>query len=295
MGLLEGDMSVDVEAIKILRQRSSAGLMDCRRALAEAGGEAEAAEALLKEWGLAAVEKRSDRETLEGRVFIHSSSERAAMVELACETDFVARNEVFRATGARLAELAWRKGLSAPDPEAEAIVAGLAGVIKENLVLKRIALLGRPRSGYLATYLHGEDRIGVLLSAEAGNPEAFADGRVLAFLHDLCLHVAAFSPSFIDGASQPADYIEARLAAYRDEVAGDERLKGKPEAMLGGIAAGKLRKHLAEASLLGHGFVRDEKVPVSAVLADLEARTGYGLSIASFACFRVGEGGGADA
>lgn len=279
----------DLEGIKVLRQKTQAGLMDCRRALAEARGNPGEAEELLKAWGLAALEKRADRATPEGRVFIHEAEGRAAMVELDCETDFVALNEAFRATGARLARLAWDRRLQAPDPETLRIVADLGGVIKENLVLRRIASLGPEEAPFVATYLHPDGRIGVILGARAARPEAFGDAQVLVLLHDLCLQVAAFSPAFVDGARVGPAYIEARLSAYREEVAAEERLRGKPAAMLEGIVAGKLRKHLAEASLLGHGFVRDEKVPVSGVLAELEARTGYGLDILSFACFKVGE------
>lgn len=279
----------DLEGIKVLRQKTQAGLMDCRRALAEARGNPGEAEDLLKAWGLVALEKRADRATPEGRVFIHEAQGRAAMVELDCETDFVALNGAFRATGAILAKLAWEGELEAPDPETLALVADLGGVIKENLVLRRITSLGPKVAPFVATYLHPDGRIGVVLGARAERTEAFEDARILAFLHDLCLQVAAFGPAFVDGATVDPAYIEERLSSYREEVAAEERLQGKPEAMLEGIVAGKLRKHLSEASLLGHGFVRDEKLPVSAVLAELEARTGYGLGIVAFACFKVGE------
>ncbi len=279
----------DLEGIKVLRQKTQAGLMDCRRALAEARGNPEEAEGLLKAWGLAALEKRADRATPEGRIFIHEAEGRAAMVELDCETDFVALNESFRATGARLARLAWDRELKAPDPETLAIVADLGGVIKENLVLRRIASLGPGEAPFVTSYLHGDGRLGVVLGARAERPEAFKDARILSCLHDLCLQVAAFGPAFVDGATVGQAYIEERLSAFREEVAAEEKLKGKPPAMLEGIVAGKLRKHLCEASLLGHGFVRDEKTPVRAVLAELEAQTGYGLGIVAFACFKVGE------
>lgn len=281
-------MNLEMEAIRQLRQKTQAGMMDCRRALAESAGDGPTAEALLKTWGLAALEKRADREMKEGRVFIHSSGNSAAMVELACETDFVARSEPFRASGARIAELAWENSLSSPNAQLLGLISDLGAVLKENLAIKGLAYLGPKDSAFITSYLHGEDRIGVLLGARARGPGAFEDPRLLGFLHDLTLQIAAFRPSFVDAASLPQGAVEEKLSALRLEVTEDEALAGKAPKILEGIVQGRLRKYLVESSLLGHGFVRDEKRSVGAVLEELEREAAWGLKVTAFHCFAVG-------
>jgi elongation factor Ts len=274
--------AIDVGDIKLLRATTNAGMLDCRKALAEAEGDVAVAESLLKEWGLAGVEKRLDRATNEGRIFIHESGPKAAMAEITCETDFVVRNELFVAAGEKIAEIACGKGLSSPDSEIEALIASLASVIKENISLGRFAFMEAAPGERIATYVHGDGRLGalVLARAEAGDE---------AFLHDLALHVAAFKPLFVDEAAVPEAYKRERLEDFAKEIEEDEKLRGKPAKVLEGIVAGKLRKHLAEATFLGHRFVRDETITVAEAIAKLGAETGRSLAILAFACFKIGE------
>jgi elongation factor Ts len=282
-------MSVDVEDIKSIRKKTGAGMQDCLRALAEAKGSAELAEDLLKAWGLAGVEERSGRAAKEGRVFIREAGSAAAMAEIACETDFVARDEAFLAAGARIAELACERKLFAPDPELEGLISDIARAFRENIFLKRLAFMEGGEAERVFAYLHGDGRIGVLLRAAADQAAAFEEGRVAAFFHDLTLHIAAFTPLFLDEAGLPEAYRRERLEEFRKQVEEDERLRGKSPAMLEGILAGKMKKHLAEVCLLGRGFVKDEKLPVARVLEELRQATGFGLSIEGYACFKVGE------
>jgi elongation factor Ts len=281
-------MNLDSNAIRLLRQSTSAGMLDCRRALAESGGDPAAAEVLLKTWGLASVEKRSERVTNEGRVFIAVNETAAAMAEIDCETDFVARNGEFLKIGARIVEAALRKSLEAPDSETEELIAGLAAIMKENIVLKRLALLLRPAGGYVTSYLHGDGRIGVLVTGSSRDPAAFEEARVKDFFHDLALHIAAFGPRFLDESQIPSSYIEEKLGNFREQVAEDERLRGKPAKMLEAIVEGKLKKHLAEVCLLSHGFVKDEKTPVAEVLEALRRESGLDFSLATFSSFQIG-------
>ena len=222
--------AIDVVSIKLLRGKTNAGMLDCRKALSEAEGDTALAESLLKEWGLAGVEKRHDRATNEGRVFVSEGLSSAAMAEISCETDFVVRNELFAAAGERIAEIACRNGLCAPTPELERIVAELASVIKENINLGRVAFMKAAPGERIAAYVHG-GKIGALVLAKAAESDA-------AFLHDLALHVAAFNPLFLDEAAVPAGYRDERMADYRKELEEDENLRGKPAAMLEGIVAG---------------------------------------------------------
>ena len=155
--------------------------------------------------------------------------------------------------------------------------------------MRRVAFMKAGPSELVSSYLHGEGAIGVLVRLAANDRTAFNDGRVLAFAHDLALHVAAFRPVFLDEARVPPSYIEERLALVRKEVEEDRAARTKPESIREGIVAGRLRKHLSGICLLGHGFVKDEKSSVAKVLAGLMAETGFKVSVEGFAGFGVGE------
>jgi elongation factor Ts len=122
-------MNVDLGDLKLIRNKTKAGMQDCMKALSQANGDLTLAETLLKEWGLAGVEDRAERAAREGRVFIGATDSAAAMVEIACETDFVSRGEAFLAAGAKIARAAVAKKLDAPDPETDSLVADLASVL----------------------------------------------------------------------------------------------------------------------------------------------------------------------
>jgi elongation factor Ts len=282
-------MGVDVREVKSLRQKTEAGLQDCLRALSEAKGDSLAAEELLKAWGLAGVEKRSERETREGRIFIHVGEGAAAMVEIACETDFVCLNASFIEAGKRAAAHACERRLTSPDAGLLAIVADIASVIKENMAVRRIAFLDIGEGEGLETYVHGEGKTGVLLLGKADRAEAFETPAVKALFHDLALHIAAFRPVFIEESAIPQAYKAEQEASFRKEVEEDAVAMAKPQAIREGMVRGRMRKHMEAICLLGHPFVRDEKLKVSEVIAAASAATGFALSVKGFACFQVGE------
>nr|MDA8408970.1 translation elongation factor Ts [Treponema sp.] len=126
-------MEIKASDVKNLRERTGAGMMDCKKALTEAGGDFAAAEKLLREWGMAGVEKRAGRATNEGRVFVKETAAMIGLVEVACETDFVARNADFIAAGEKMAGLVIERGWTGPNAELEAMVKDIASVIKENI------------------------------------------------------------------------------------------------------------------------------------------------------------------
>ena len=138
-------------------------------------------------------------------------------------------------------------------------------------------------------YLHGDGKIGALVLAKADDPAAFGDERIVAFFHDLALHVAAFKPLFLDEASVPEAYSREKGEDFRKQIEENANMAGKGAAMLEGILSGKMRKHLAEACLLEHGFVKDEKKPVAAIMRELGENSGFGLSVAGYTCFEVGD------
>jgi elongation factor Ts len=282
-------MDIKASDIKNLRERTGAGMMDCKKALVEAEGNFAAAEKKLKEWGLAGVEKRAGRATNEGRIFIAESATAIAGIEIACETDFVARNENFIAEGQKLASICLAKAYDKPNDELEGMVKNLASVIKENITLKRVFLVKAAEGEMLHSYMHGEGKIGVIVKAKSDKPEALASSEVTGFIHDVALHIAAFNPMFLDQSKVGPEWITEQEGIFKKQVEGDEKMKGKPANVIEGILKGKLNKLLADICLMDQGFVKDEKQKVSAVMASVAKAAGATLSIVDYVYFRVGE------
>ncbi len=281
-------MEIKATDIKALREKTGAGMMDCKKALTEANGDFAGAEKLLREWGLAGVEKRSGRATNEGRVFIAEGSGAIALVEIACETDFVARNTDFIAFGGKLAALVLDKG-EAPAAELEVMVKDIASVIKENIALKRAFYVKAAAGEYLHSYLHGEGKVGVIVKAKSDKPEAFGNDAVKAFVHDVALHIAAFNPMFLDQSKPDAAWVALQEEIFAKQVELDEKMKSKPANVVQGILKGKLRKLMSEVCLLDQGFVKDEKMSVAAAMAAVGKEAGCTLGLADYWYVRVGE------
>jgi elongation factor Ts len=138
-----------------------------------------------------------------------------ALVEIACETDFVSRNKDFIDAGQRIVDLALAKGYSDTNPELDSKVKDLALVIKENIALRRVRLAVAGPAEYLHSYTHGEGRIGVIVKARSDKPEAFANATILAFVHDIALHIAAFNPMFLDQSKPEAAWIKEQEEIFK--------------------------------------------------------------------------------
>jgi elongation factor Ts len=282
---------VDIKAndIKDLREKTGAGMMDCKKALVEANGDVAGAEKILREWGMAGVEKRAGRATNEGKVFVKEGPGKITVVEIACETDFVCRNKDFIAAGQKVAETAFAKGYDKPVPELEDMVKDLAAVIKENMGLKRVRLATAAAGEYIHAYVHGEGSLAVVVKVKSDKPEAFANEQVKAFVHDIALHIAAFNPMFLDQSKPSPAWIQEQKEVFAKQVELDEKMKGKPDKVIQGILAGKLKTLMAEVCLLDQGFVKEEKTPVSQAMAAVAKAAGCTLEIVDFTYTKVGE------
>jgi elongation factor Ts len=281
---------VDIKAsdIKDLREKTGAGMMDCKKALTEANGDPAGAEKILREWGMAGVEKRAGRATNEGKVFLKEIPGKISLVEIACETDFVCRNADFIAAGAKVVETAFAKAYDKPVPELEDQVKDIAAVIKENIALKRVRLVTAGPGEYLHAYVHGEGTLAVIVKARSDKPEAFSNDKVKAFVHDMALHIAAFNPMFLDQSKPSPEWIKEQQEIFQKQVELDEKMKGKPEKVIQGILAGKLKKLMSEICLLDQGFVKEEKTPVAQAMAAVAKEAGAKLEIADFVYIKVG-------
>jgi elongation factor Ts len=282
-------MEINASDVKRLREKTGAGMMECKNALVASEGDFAKAERLLKEKGLAAVEKRSDRATNEGKVFIKVQNNTAALVELASETDFVARNPEFITLGGFIADQVLEKGYTEATDELAALVTDLATKIRENMSLKRIKLLKAGANEYLTSYIHGDGNIGVVVKLGADKPEALEKEEARAFAFDLALHIAAFNPLALDKTRIDPAFLKEQEEIFRKQLEGDEKVKGKPANVIDNILKGKINKYLADICLVDQGFVKDEKQTVAQALAERSKQLGANLTINDYVYFKVGQ------
>ncbi len=272
-------MTISAAMVKELRERTGAGMMDCKKALTETGGDVEAAVDLMRKSGAAKADKKAGRVAAEGLVVIERDNDRAAIVEVNCETDFVARGDAFRGFAQRVAAAtlanapADLEALNAtPLGEGESVDQTrreLVAEIGENIQVRRFGLL--ESTGTLATYVHSNERIGVVVAVDGGD-ESLA--------RDVAMHVAWSNPVCLRPEDVPAD----QVAKEKDILVEQARREGKPDNIIEKMVAGRLQKFLNEKSLLGQAFVKDPKTTVGKLLGGAEA------VVSGYLRFEVGEG-----
>ena len=281
---------ISASEVKKLREKTGAGMMECKNALVETGGDFDKAVKLLKEKGLAALEKRAGRATNQGKVFIKIKNDNstAVLVELNAETDFVAKNDEFIALGEKIAGIALEKNISGPNDELNSYVQDLATKIRENMSLKRLMLVKASSNEYLTQYIHGDGNIGIVVKAESDKPEIFKNEDVKAFIFTLALHIAAFNPAAIDRSKIDQVWLKEQEGIFKVQMDQDEKLKGKPENVLAGILQGKVTKYLSEICLMEQGYVKDEKMTVAKAIEECAKKAGAKLAINDYVYYRVG-------
>jgi elongation factor Ts len=287
---------VTAALVKELRDRTGAGMMDCKRALGDSGGDIESAVDWLRKKGLAAAAKKAGRVAADGLVGVATRGAAGAVVEVNSETDFVARNELFQAFVRTVAALAVG-GNGDVEALKEELYPGtgrtvaaelteLVGRIGENLVLRRAQRLAVGK-GLVASYVHnslapGIGKIGVLvaLESEAGGEAVETLGRQLA------MHVAAANPLYLDTAAVPGSALDRERAVLREQAQGS----GKTEAIVDRMVEGRLRKFYEEVVLLEQVFVVDGESRVGKVVEAAAKAAGKPIRVAGFARFALGEG-----
>ena len=275
-------MQISAAMVKELRERTGSGMMECKKALQEAGGDIDTAIENMRKSGLAKADKKAGRVAAEGRVAIQISDDgkSAVVVEVNCETDFVSGGDDFinfanavaktaldnnPATIADLAALGFEGGSESIDEKRQAMVAKIG----ENIQLRRFESL-QSKGGSFGSYLHGT-RIGVLVEMKNGNDE---------LMKDVAMHIAASSPICVSEADVPADVLEKE----KDILRAQALESGKPADIVEKMLVGRVRKYLAEITLLGQPFVKDPDKTVDALLKDA------GATVVRFVRYAVGEG-----
>ena len=282
---------ITASMVRDLREKTGAGMMDCKKALTEAGGDMETAVDWLRKKGLAAAAKKSGRTAAEGLVGVTSASNKAAMVEVNAETDFVARNEQFQALVETIAKVALEVGddvetiKAAKFPGSERTVAEeithLVATIGENMSLRRARVMS-VKQGVVATYVHnalkpGLGKIGVLVAIEGTGGEA---GVIETLGRQVGMHVAATRPDALDVSGVDPAALEREKIILTDKA----RAEGKPEAILEKVITGQIQKYYSQVVLLEQVWVHDGESRVKAVVKKA------GVELAGFERFTLGEG-----
>lgn len=267
-------MEITAQMVKELRDLTSAGMMDCKKALTEASGDMEKAQEILRQKGISSAEKKMGRIAAEGLVVSFIEGSKGAMVEVNCETDFVAKNEEFKALASDIAKLAAKSGASTVE---ELLEVGFEGTTLAEVIKSKIASIGEKITlrrfekyeGNLATYIHN-GKIGVMLVADKDDAEV---------AKDVCLHIASSAPEFLCSEDIPQSVKDEEK---RIEM-GKEDLQSKPENIREKIVEGRLHKILAQKCLLEQPFVKDPGVSVKEFI---EGK----FSIIKFDRYVLGEG-----
>lgn len=274
-------MSISAAQVKELRERTGSGMMECKKALVDAAGDMEAAVEILRKSGLAKADKKAGRVAAEGLILVELSDDRrrAAIVEVNCETDFVAKKEEFQDFAAKIA----RRVLKDAPQTMEALLAlplidggasieesrkELIAKIGENINVRRYTLV--ETNGILGAYLHGT-RIGVLVEMKGGSED---------LAKDVAMHIAASRPVCVTEAEVPAELVEKE----REIFAAQAEQSGKPADIVARMVEGRIKKYLAEVTLVGQPFVKDPETTVGKLLSKA------GAEVLSFQRLELGEG-----
>jgi elongation factor Ts len=270
-------MNITADAVKQLRERTGAGMMECKKALVETHGDLDAAADLMRKTGMAKADKKASRVAAEGTVAIERDAAAAVLIEVNCETDFVARSDEFQEFARVLAKaaltgtadgvdalLALSHGSTTLEDQRRALIAKIG----ENISVRRFVKISAP--GALGTYVHGS-RIGSLVALEGGD-------ETLA--RDLAMHVAAVNPAFIDAGEVPAAVLDKERDILTEQTKGEK----KPPEIIAKMVEGRLRKYLAEITLLGQPFVKDPETTVEKLVKKA------GAKVVRFVRYEVGAG-----
>jgi elongation factor Ts len=288
---------ITASLVKELRDKTNAGMMDCKKALQETDGDLDAAVKLLREKGIAKAAKKADRAANEGIVAasIDEAGKSGILLEVNCETDFVAKNENFQAF---VAELTTTLAASDASTHEEALAVDLGGQsvadtvqakvieIGENLQFRRFARLAVTGEGVVGSYIHMGGKVGVLVEvgcekAETAQADSFRD-----LVKDLTLHIAASNPRGVGRDDIDASLIEAEKDIFRVQL----KNEGKPEQIIEKIIEGKIGKFYSENCLLEQAFVKDPDTSVTKLLEATGKELGDTLSVRRFCRFALGEG-----
>jgi elongation factor Ts len=286
---------ITAKLVSELREKTSAGMMDCKKALVECGGDFEAAVDFLRKKGIAKAESKAGREAKEGTVQVLTDGKIGVVVEINCETDFVGKNEKFRAFVDTIAEHIHKTAVA--DGTLDAMLAQnfatggtVADAVKakvseigENIVVRRFRRLQADENSVLTKYIHAGGRVGVLLEVSTGKAETRSNEDFLNFVKDITLQIAASSPLHV----QRSEVSESLIAKEREIAAA--QMEGKPAQVIDKIVTGKIDKFLSGICLLEQGFIKEPEQTIAQLTDTVGKKAGDTITIKQFVRFALGE------
>ena len=306
---------ISARLVKQLRDKTGAGMMECKKALVEANGDIAEAEIILRKRGIAAAAKKETRSTKQGLISANISADEklGVLVEINCESDFVARTEDFQTLAA---DVAAHIGESKPklvrvDEVTEAeranfkahealyeqkfakdqnttvgeMVKTKIAKLGENIAVSRFVVYEVDGSGVVANYIHAGAQIGVLLEVKTKSDEISKNEEFRKLVHDIAMQVAASHPEFVSKEQVPHDVVEKERDIQRERARGE----GKPEKMIDKIAEGRMSKFYEEVCLLEQPFIRENTISIRELIQAASAKLGDGITVARFTRYKVGD------
>ena len=282
--------------VKELRERTGSGMMDCKKALAESGGDMEKAIDYLREKGLAKAAKKAERTASDGRVFycVSPDGKLGVMVEINSETDFVAKTDEFNDLGSKVvAHIAAKDYADVPallesvhesGSSINELVTAIIAKLGENIVLKRFARFDA-ENGRAFCYIHSNYKVGALVELDAEDKAALTKDEFAELGHEICMQIAAAAPQFLVPEDVPGDVIDREKAVYRQQLI-DE---GKPADKVEKIIPGKLRKYYETICLMEQEYIRDGDKRIKQLVEETGKKLGTKITVRRFERFAIGE------
>ena len=275
---------ISASLVKELREETGVGMMECKKALVEANGDKAAAVKILRESGMAIAAKKATRTAKQGIIAadISADAQSGRMIEVNCETDFVSKNDNFKAFVAGLLQDAAGIADNAIAETAKAKVDAKVAEIGDNIIARRNLTYKVQGTGAIAGYVHLGGKLGVLVEVGCKNAASVQNPAVKALLADLTLHITAVNPACITRDQVPAETVNAEKEIYAKQV------EGKPANIIDKIVAGKLEKFYGQICLVEQPFVKDQDKTISAVLAETGKAVGDEFTIRRFVRWQLG-------
>ena len=287
--------AITAALVKDLRDRTSAGMMDCKKALEASEGDVEKAIDWLRQKGLSNAAKKAGRDTSEGLVALKASDDngKAAIVEIMCETDFVARGDDFKNFTSDIVGRVFDKN-PADDAALQALVGDdlkqLIGTLGENMSVGRFCRMEVAGSGVVGSYIHSNGKIGVLVEVSCQKAETAAKPELFDLAKNIAMQVAASNPAALDDESLDAELVEREREVFRKKTLEE----GKPANIVEKIVEGRIKKFYQEVCLVNQAYIRDDKVTIKELVANTGKELGDDLKVVQFFRIGLGEVAGAD-
>ena len=287
---------IQASDVKALRDKTGAGMMDCKKALTDSDGDMEKAIVILREKGLASAAKKAGRIAAEGIVDSYLTAEGGVLVEINCETDFVAKTDVFKGLVQEIATHIWAKDPAdvdallaqsyAGDKTVSTLVNEKVAEIGEKLDIRRFTRYAVAGSGVVESYIHMGGKIGVMIEVSCETAAVAGSAAIKTFARDVAMQIAAANPLYLDSTEVPQSVLDQEKEILRAQALGE----GKPEKIIDKMVEGRIQKYFKDFCLVDQAFVKDPEKSIKKLTAEKSAELGGKIEIKRFVRYEMGEG-----